>query len=84
MWLAKILPLGVLRCFSCPLKSGFLSLFNPGVAGKQSVLAEDRLKVLIYSYQGSGNAMRDSAALPRNTAASYLDHGVVLAEVLTD
>jgi hypothetical protein len=79
-----ILPLGVLRCLARPLEPGLLSLFDPGVSGEQAVLAQYRLEVFVSPYQRPGNAMTDGTALPGYAAALYLDHSIVLAQVLGD
>jgi len=81
--LRGLLPLGVLRCLASPLKTRLLSLLGPGIPGKQSVLAQYRLKALIRPYQGTSNAMRNSATLPRYAATSHLNRSVILAGTIT-
>ena len=58
------LTLGVLLCLTGTFETGLLSLLDPGIPGKQSVLAKHWFQAFISFDQSTGDAMSDRAALP--------------------
>ena len=77
-----ILPFGILFGLASAPETGLLSLFSPGISGKQPVLTEYRLEATICLYQRPGNAVSDGTALPRYAATSHFDHNTILIQSL--
>lgn len=78
------LTLGVLRSFAGSPESSLLPLFNSGVSGKQSLLAEYWPQTSIDFYQSSSNTMRNSTTLPRHATPVHLNLSIVLANTISN